>query len=361
MGPAGANRFYNVSDAPAGGGALFNWINQIGNPNLLPETADTWTYGFVINPPFKRPLLSGINITLDAYKIKIDNAILQTSVDNANFNCYGAKIVTTAAEAAIQAASPACQLNPRDQASGVPLSTTISYSNQATIDTAGFDMALNWRASFADFGSKMKGGLSYSLQSTFLDYYKTKQSPAIFDVETDWKGSLGPNLVGTQARRVRLPLVPDVELLPRHLEREPALEGPALGLQRGVAEPTGDQGEQRGRGGGRHEQDRAGLRAVDGPQGGLVSRVRPRVQLQLPCEDDAARRYHERAEHGARRRYRTASTAGYPIGTNLPASATAPRGVKTRPRRACRPLGTWNGGYYDVQGRRAFLGFNVNF
>ncbi len=358
MGATGANRFYNVSDAPAGGGALFNWINQIGNPNLLPETADTWTYGFVINPPFKSPLLSGINITLDAYKIKIDNAILQTSVDNANFNCYGAMIVTTAAEAAGQAASAACQLNPRDQASGVPLSTTISYSNQATIDTAGFDMALNWRASFADFGSKMKGGLSYSLQSTFLDYYKTKQSPAIFDVADGLERLARPEPHRHPGRRVRLPLVPDVELLPRHLEREPALEGPALGVERRLHEPTGDQGEQRGRGGGRHEQDRAGLRADDGNQDGLVSSVRPRVQLQLPSEDVAARRYHERLEQAP---VDVASTAGFPIGTNLPAICNGAPGCQNPTSPSLQTTGAFNGGYYDVQGRRAFLGFNVNF
>ena len=100
MGTAGANRFYNVDNAAPGGGALFNWINQIGNPHLEAEIADTYTAGFVINPPFKGALLSGINLTLDYYKIGIDNAILQTSVDNANFNCVGKVLVTTAAEAA---------------------------------------------------------------------------------------------------------------------------------------------------------------------------------------------------------------------------------------------------------------------
>jgi hypothetical protein len=45
-------------------------------------------------------------------------------------------------------------LNPRPGAAR--RCPTISYSNQA-INTAGFDFALNWRASFADFGSKMKG------------------------------------------------------------------------------------------------------------------------------------------------------------------------------------------------------------
>ncbi len=43
----------------------------------------------------------------------------------------------------------------------------------------------------------MPGRVGLNIQSTFLDYYKTKQSPAAFDPEIDWKGSLGPTLTGT--------------------------------------------------------------------------------------------------------------------------------------------------------------------
>ena len=43
----------------------------------------------------------------------------------------------------------------------------------------------------------MQSNLGFNLQATILDYYKTKTSPAPFDVETDWAGSLGPNLSGT--------------------------------------------------------------------------------------------------------------------------------------------------------------------
>ncbi len=197
MGPTAANQFYNVANAPAGGGSAFNWVLQQGNPDLHSETADTWTFGFVTNLPFKKPLLSNINLTFDAYQIDIKDAIMLFSVDYANYRCYGSVLVTTPAEAADQAASPACQLVPRNQALGGPLTTNVSYDNQATINTAGADIALNWRVQFSDFGSKLKGGLAFNMQANVLDYYRTKQSPADFDVETDWKGSLGPNLTGT--------------------------------------------------------------------------------------------------------------------------------------------------------------------
>jgi len=358
MGPTGANRFYNVSDAPAGGGALFNWINQIGNPNLLPETADTWTYGFVINPPFKRPLLSGINITLDAYKIKIDNAILQTSVDNANFNCYGAKLVTTAAEAAAQAASPACQLNPRDQASGVPLSTTISYSNQATIDTAGFDMALNWRASFADFGMKMKGGLSYSLQSTFLDYYKTKQSPAIFDVETDWKGSLGPNLIGTQGGAYDYRLFQTLSYFRDTWSVSLRWRGLPSVWSAGYMSQQAIKANN--------------AAALAGDTSKIVLGYVPSTEVKTDSYRvfDLAFSYNFRPKMSLRGGITNvlntapvdvASTGGFPIGTNLPAICNGAPGCQNPTSPSLPVTGLFNGGYYDVQGRRAFLGFNVNF
>ena len=47
--------------------------------------ADTWTAGFVMNSPFENPWLSGISATVDWYKIDINNAILQYSIDYANY------------------------------------------------------------------------------------------------------------------------------------------------------------------------------------------------------------------------------------------------------------------------------------
>ncbi|HET7607492.1 MAG TPA: TonB-dependent receptor, partial [Gammaproteobacteria bacterium] len=197
MGPAAANQFYNVANAAQGGGSPFNWVVQQGNPDLRSETADTWTWGIVMSPPFERPWLSGINLSLDYYRVEIEDAIMLYSVDFANFSCFGSTLVTSPADAAAQAASPECQRVPRNQALGGPLTTSLSYDNQATIDTAGLDLGLNWRLQLSDAGRDLPGSLMFNLQATWLDYYRTKQSPAAFDVETDWKGSLGPNLSGT--------------------------------------------------------------------------------------------------------------------------------------------------------------------
>ncbi|HEX6999274.1 MAG TPA: TonB-dependent receptor [Gammaproteobacteria bacterium] len=192
-GSPAVQQFYHVSNAaPPGPGGGFAWVMQQGNRNLKSETADTWTFGFVANSPFEAEWLSNATVSLDWYKVEIDNAIMLYSLDYAAYRCFGSTLVTTPEEAAIQAATPACQLLPRDQVNGAPLTTSVSYDNQATIETAGMDIALNWFTPL-----RGPGTLGVNLQATYLDYYRTKQSPAVFDVVTDWKGSLGPTLTGT--------------------------------------------------------------------------------------------------------------------------------------------------------------------
>jgi iron complex outermembrane receptor protein len=117
------------------------------------------------------------------------------SIDYANYRCFGEDTGLSPAE---QAASPACQLIPRDQHNGAALTTVLSYDNQATIETAGFDIMFNWFANIASLGVDVPGSLNLNVQATILDSYETKLSPAIYDVPIEWKGSLGPNLPGTQ-------------------------------------------------------------------------------------------------------------------------------------------------------------------
>ncbi len=73
-----ANRYGTIVASPAG------QYNQFigGNPNLQPETADTYTAGVVIEP---RGIIPGLVASVDYYNIKVDNAIsgigAQTAVD----------------------------------------------------------------------------------------------------------------------------------------------------------------------------------------------------------------------------------------------------------------------------------------
>ncbi|MCW8125019.1 TonB-dependent receptor [Microbulbifer halophilus] len=53
-----------------------------GNPDLMPETADTFTFGVVAEP------LDGLSVTLDYFKTEIDNAIDSVEVNTIVQQCY---------------------------------------------------------------------------------------------------------------------------------------------------------------------------------------------------------------------------------------------------------------------------------
>jgi outer membrane cobalamin receptor len=184
-GSGAVNQFYNQNNAPAVGGGGFAWLLQKGNDELTSEVADTWTWGLVAS------LGNNMTWSFDWYKVEIEDAIMLYSPTYAGYLCFGTNIVTNPTDAAAQAATTACRNVPRDLGNGNALNALLSYSNQATIKTSGMDVAWNW---FKPIGS---GNLGFNLQATILDYYKTKQSPAPFDIETDWAGSLGPQLSGT--------------------------------------------------------------------------------------------------------------------------------------------------------------------
>ena len=198
-GSLGVNTFYDfpTTNQPLATGGGFAWNNQVGNPNLKSETANTVTAGFVLQSPWDSAWLKGMSFTADYYRIKMKDVIEPYSPDYARFLCYGGPQVATAADAAARAASLACQNVPRSTGNGGALTQQIGFSNQATVDTAGVDFAMNWFGNLGDMGlAKVPGGIGLNIQGTYLDKYITKLSPTSFDVPIDWKGSLGPSVTG---------------------------------------------------------------------------------------------------------------------------------------------------------------------
>ena len=359
-GSGAANTFYNVANAPIATGAPFAWVLQRGNPNLKSEVADTLTWGLVAS------LGNNMTWSFDWYKIEIEDAIMLYSVTYAGYRCFGAKTVTTPAEAAAQAATPACQLVPRDLNNGVALSALVSYDNQATIETSGMDIAWDW---FKPVGS---GNLAFNLQATILDYYKTKQSPASFDVETDWAGSLGPaaSLTGTNAGAYEYRLFGSVNysrnnwnlaLRARYL---PSVFTAQYATQQAVKESNA---------------------AVSAGGPGILVSYTPTTEYEsndysifdlsfgwnindmISLRGGITNLFDTEPEV-------VGASTGYPIGTNLQGvcpglgGGTSPPGCQaplnfSLPGAAggVPPAGAYNPGYYDTLGRRFFLGMSVRF
>lgn len=197
MTPEGAAQYYSNNAGGASGGNA-NWVYQEGNPNLEAETADSWSAGFIATSPWQdNAWLSGLSMSVDWWKIDIEDAIQQYTPDYANYLCFGVNTVSTMAEAEAQAATTDCMNVPRSPSNGAAARQLLRYANQATISTEGIDIAANWGADLSDLGFDLPGRLGVSMQMTYIDTYKTKESMEDFDVEIEWAGSLGPSLTGT--------------------------------------------------------------------------------------------------------------------------------------------------------------------
>jgi iron complex outermembrane receptor protein len=191
MGAAGAAYYYNnpAATQPNPGPSPFAWTNTEGNPNLLPETAKTYTVGTVLKSPFQNPLFSRAQLSIDYYKIHIDDAIEFASIDYTYQQCLQSPSLAAAA------ASVYCQAAVRNVQFGSQMLTTTPAANLATIDTSGVDLQLDWQFALSDLKQNLPGRFSLNIASTFLGNYDTIAGPG--QPVQKWYGTLGPNLTGT--------------------------------------------------------------------------------------------------------------------------------------------------------------------
>ena len=194
MTPTGAAEFYQDSNPGSfnpGFPTGFLFTNQVGNPDLESEQAETYTLGFVATSPFTNPWLEGFSGSLDYYQIEITDAIQFQAIDTVRAACYTQDFAVATAPGNVP-----CSFVARNPGTGGQANTTIAYDNLATIDTAGLDLAVNWTAQFEDLGvNAIPGGVGLNVLVNYLDHYDTTQDPTSPTIS--WKGSLGPTLSGT--------------------------------------------------------------------------------------------------------------------------------------------------------------------
>jgi outer membrane receptor protein involved in Fe transport len=195
MTPTGATAYYGTSQPlPSGAGPAFT--NQIGNPNLKPENAKTWTAGVVLRPPVRNPWIDRTTLSIDWYKITVSNAIEFSDVDYANGLCLSQDASTPAALAAA-VASHACQGFKRTPSTGGLDLSTLIYGNLGYLSTSGIDAQLNWAIDFQSVGiNQVPGSFNLNVLFNYLNYFKTRANPATsFEPAApmyNWAGSLGP-------------------------------------------------------------------------------------------------------------------------------------------------------------------------
>jgi outer membrane receptor protein involved in Fe transport len=167
--PGGANAYVG----PFGFFAEDNAIIS-GNTKLESEQASTWTLGFVLHSPSEAALARNLSLSVDFYNIKITNAIAPTDALTVYAKCLNSDGVSNPGYS-LNDAGGYCALIHRDAVSGDRQSVNTPFVNTGGIKTQGTDVALNWRAALADMGlSRAPGQFSADIVMTFLDYFKTQ-------------------------------------------------------------------------------------------------------------------------------------------------------------------------------------------
>jgi outer membrane receptor protein involved in Fe transport len=151
---------------------------QTGNPKVLPETGKTWTLGTVITEPF------GVNklaATLDVYRIEISDTISpQSSIATYN-NCFN---FDGASNPNYDVTNANCRLIQRNPVTGDRASVTALYSNLGTLLTQGVDLAVNWAHDLGPGQLRLDTSINYVNK---FEYQTSATSPVV-----DAKGTLDP-------------------------------------------------------------------------------------------------------------------------------------------------------------------------
>jgi outer membrane receptor protein involved in Fe transport len=147
-----------------------------GNPNLKPETADTYTAGIVWSPSFA----PGLNFTVDYFDIKVKDYISNIGADT---------IIT----ACVNGTKPDfCSLIHRDaigsirSQQGYVRDTTF---NTGGLHTSGVDISATYRTGLDAIGLADAGSVSFNIVGTWLD--KLETTPQKGDDPIDCAGLYG--------------------------------------------------------------------------------------------------------------------------------------------------------------------------
>lgn len=148
--------------AATGPGSQTNYTFLSGsNPNLMPETSKSWNLGVVWSPSF----VDGLNVSLDWWKIRINNVIANESVSSILDSCYAQK--NTVACERLERASGGHKDPLQDYQ---VIAVTRTLINAGYQETAGYDLAVGYKLPEFNWGK-----LAIDWKSTYVDYLEFKR------------------------------------------------------------------------------------------------------------------------------------------------------------------------------------------
>jgi outer membrane receptor protein involved in Fe transport len=169
MGATGAAAYYAPGNVP-GASTLGN---RTGNPNLHSEEGETVTLGAVIQ------IGERTSLTIDGYEISIKDYISAQLGESVFRLCYDPLFNPT-----YNPSTNECEQILRDPSNGQIAAVDVTYSNNASVETSGLDLQMNW-------GTDLAGGnFGLNFLASYLDSFKTRLNPTA--PWSEWKGTFGP-------------------------------------------------------------------------------------------------------------------------------------------------------------------------
>jgi hypothetical protein len=159
-GPDAINLYYGPVGGPvppqATGSFGFAFPTLVGNPNLTPEKADTWTAASWFSRRSASGALSRLRLSVDWYDITIKDAIGAQTIGAVQQQCfdpafnpalsgagYSAATGAPNAQAVTASQNQFCQLLPRN-GTGQLGNVLITYANSGRVHLQGIDAQLDW-------------------------------------------------------------------------------------------------------------------------------------------------------------------------------------------------------------------------
>jgi outer membrane receptor protein involved in Fe transport len=160
---------------PAG---QFNGITG-GNPNLTPETADSFTAGFVVSSPSDAGLFERLSFSVDYWSVDVEEVIAAVGAVTIVQRCFN----RDDANPTYDINNTWCEQFNRDANNGGVIELEQLSRNQSFINTSGVDLTTNW-----GFGLGA-GSLDFQLVATWIEKFETQTTPD--DPVNDFVGSIG--------------------------------------------------------------------------------------------------------------------------------------------------------------------------
>ena len=158
-----------------------------GNPKLTPEKAKTYSVGAVWSPHFDQPLIENLQISVDYYNIKIDNAVGTLAMTSILPRCFNSDGVSNPG---YSVNNVYCQQVTRDPRTGDIVLGHEGLLNLATYSTDGVDTQIDWRFGLDALGlSANYGKIQVSSVITYLNSFKVSSLPGAPIL--DYAGSIG--------------------------------------------------------------------------------------------------------------------------------------------------------------------------